>query len=190
MSITLLHLEKNADVPVAPREEAGIYLTLRGTRGSCHNVKATYFPIHLSSGLIPLQRFECQPKINSQHPGSSGAPVTNPKRAPGAKFNSPGGLNPFDNSRGKQSSMPTHTSIPDSLFETAYTSQEPCQNRRGNLSLPPQLEMRPSSIELTPVDSRETHPKSTVFLTTLRQHEKLPEVTVTSRGNPGFPAST
>ena len=33
-------------------------------------------------------------------------------------------------------------------------------------------------------------PKSTVFLTSNRHKEKLPEVTGTSQGNPGFPAAT
>ena len=53
-----------------------------------------------------------------------------------------------------------------------------------------QLEMRPSSIAPTPVESREAPPNSTVSLTSHRHHEKLPEVTVTSGGNPGFPAAT
>ena len=39
--------------------------------------------------------------------------------------------NPFDNSRGKQSSMHPHKSRHDSLFETAYTLRDPSQNRRG-----------------------------------------------------------
>ena len=33
-SIALLPLERNADIPVAPREEAGIYLTLEGNPGA------------------------------------------------------------------------------------------------------------------------------------------------------------
>ena len=55
---------------------------------------------------------------------------------------------------------------------------------------PPQLEMRPSSIAPNRVESREAPPKSTVFLTSHRHPEKLPEVTVTGLGNIGFPAST
>ena len=149
-----------------------------------------YFPIHLRSGLIPLHRFECQPKINSQHEQSSDAPVANLKRAPGPKFTSPGGLNPLDNSRGKQSSMPPHKSRPDSLFETAYTPRDPRQNRRETPRFLPQLEMRPSSIAQIPLESPEATPNSTVFLTSHRHHEKLPEVAVTSRGSPGFPAAT
>ena len=61
----------------------------------CHNSKATSFPIHLRSGLISLHRFECQPRIISQHKGSSDAPVANPKRAPCPKFNSAGGMKPL-----------------------------------------------------------------------------------------------
>ena len=84
--------------------------------------------------------------------------------------------------------MPPHTSRPDSLFETAYTSRDPRQNTRGTLRLPTQLEMRPSSIAPNPVVSREAPSNSTVFLTSNRHPEKLPEVTVTSPGNPGFPS--
>ena len=136
---------------------------------SCHNSKATYIPIHSRSGLIPLYQFKCQLRINSQHEGSSDAPVTNPKRAPGPKFNSPGGLNPFDNSRGKQSSMPPHKSITDFLFEITYTPRNPHQSRRGTLRFPPELEMRPSSIAPNPVEFREAPPNSTVTLTSQRQ---------------------
>ena len=133
-----------------------------------------------------LHGFECQPRINSQHEGSSDAPVTNPKRAPGPKFNSPGGLNPFDNSRGKQSSMPPHTSRSDSLFEMAYTAQDPRLNRRGTLKFPPQLEMRPPSIAPKVLESREAPPNSAVFLTSHRHPEKLAEITVTSQWNRGL----
>ena len=85
--------------------------------------------------------------------------------------------------------MPQHKSRPDSLFETADTTQDPRQNRRGTLRFPPQLEMRPSSIAPTPEESREAPHNSKGFLTSHRHHEKLPEVTVTTRGNPKFPAT-
>ena len=97
---------------------------------------------------------------------------------------------PVNNWRGKQSSMPPHTSRPDSLFEMAYTARDPRQNKRGALRFPPQYKMRPSSIAPNPVESREAHPKSTVFLISHRDPEKLPEVIITSQGNPGFPATT
>jgi len=84
--------------------------------------------------------------------------------------------------------MPPHTSRPDSLFETAYTSRDPCQNRRGTLKFPPQFEKRPSSIAPNPVVSREAPPNSTVFLTFHRHPEKLPEVPcLTSRKTSTFP---
>ena len=105
----------------------------RGTRGPCHNSKASYLPMHSRSGLISLHLFECQLRINSQHEGSSDAPVANPKTTPCPKFNSAEDRNPFDNSRGKQSSMSPHTSRPDSLFGMAYTARDPRQNRKGNL---------------------------------------------------------
>ena len=137
-----------------------------------------------------MHRFKCQPRINSQHEGSSDAFVANVKRAPGPIFHSDGGMKPLDNSRGKQNSMPPHTLRPDSLFETAYTARDPRQNRRGTLRFLPQLEMKPSSIAPTLMESREAPPKSTVFLTTHRHPDKLPKVTVKSRGNPRFPAAT
>ena len=151
-----------------------------GTHGSCQNTKATYFPIHSRSGLIPLPQFLCQLRINSQHEESSDAPVAKWKRAPGPIFHSDGGMKPLDNSRGKQNSMPPHTLRPDSLFETAYSARDPRQNRTGTLRFPPQLEMRPSSITPKPLESREAPPNSTVSLTSHRHPEMLPEVTVTS----------
>ena len=62
--------------------------------------------------------------------------------------------------------------------------------RRGTLRFLPQLVMRPSSIAPNPVEFREALPNSTVTLTSQRHTEKLPEVTGTSRWNPGFPAAT
>ena len=62
--------------------------------------------------------------------------------------------------------------------------------RRGTLWFLPQLVMRPSSIAPNPVEFREAPPNSTVTLTSQRHAEKLPEVTGTSRWNPGFPAAT
>ena len=84
--------------------------------------------------------------------------------------------------------MPPHKSRTDFLFETTYTPRDPHQNRRGTLRFPPELEMRPFSIAPNPVESQELPPNSTVFLTSHRHHEKLPEVTITSQGNTGFPA--
>ena len=86
--------------------------------------------------------------------------------------------------------MPSHSSRPDSLFETAYTARQPCQNRRVTLRFSPQLEMRPCSIARNTVESREAPPHSTVSLISHRHTKKLPEITVTNRGNPGFPAAT
>ena len=54
----------------------------------------------------------------------------------------------------------------------------------------PQLEMRSSSIAPNSVEFLEAPPNTTVFLTSHRHPEKLPDVTFTSRGNPGFLAAT
>ena len=97
---------------------------------------------------------------------------------------------PVNTSRGKRNSMPQPKMRPDSPVPTL---QGPCDRSlkwRGTLRFLPQLEMRPSSIAPNPVESREAPPNSTVSLTSQRHPEKLPEVTGTSRGNPGFPAAT
>ena len=52
-SIALRHMERNANIPVTPRKEAGIYLTVEGNLGPCKNSKATVFSIHSRSGLMP-----------------------------------------------------------------------------------------------------------------------------------------
>ena len=52
-SIALHHMERNANVTVAPREEAGIYLTVEGNLGPGNNSKAKFFPIHSRSGQMP-----------------------------------------------------------------------------------------------------------------------------------------
>ena len=52
------------------------------------------------------------------------------------------------------------------------------------------LKMMPFSISPNPVEFREVTPNSTVSLSSQRHNEKLPEVTGTSRGNPGFSAVT
>ena len=43
-SIALLPLERNADIPVAPREEAGIYLTLEGNPGALSQFESHSYP--------------------------------------------------------------------------------------------------------------------------------------------------
>ena len=73
------------------------------------------------------------------------------------------------------------------------TREKPHMSRpswRKTRRLPRHREMRPSSIAPNQVESREAPANSTVFLTSHSHPEKLPEVTVTSRGNPGFPAAT
>ena len=66
---------------------------------------------------------------------------------------------------------------------------------RSGLPFPSPGDVPDPGIELAyiaphPVESREAHTKSTVSLSSQRHNEKLPEVTGTSRGNPGFSAMT
>ena len=97
---------------------------------------------------------------------------------------------PVNTSRGKRSSLPQPKKRPHSPVPTLQGLCNRSHTWRGTLRFLPQLEMRPSSIAPNPVESREAHPNSTVSLTSQRHPEKLPEVTGTSRGNPGFPAAT
>ena len=97
---------------------------------------------------------------------------------------------PVNNSRGKRSSIPPHKTRPDSPVPTLQGPCDLSQKWRGTLRFLPDLEIRPSSIAANPVESREASPSSIVSLTSQRHTEKLPEVTGTSRGNPGFPAAT
>ena len=87
---------------------------------------------------------------------------------------------PVNNSRGKRSSIPPHKTRPDSPVPTLQGPCDPNQKWRGTLRFLPPLEMRPSSIAPNPVDSRKATPNSTVYLTSQRHPEKLPEVTSTS----------
>ena len=100
---------------------------------------------------------------------------------------------PVNNSRGKRSSIPQHKTRPDSPVPTLQGLCDPNQTSAsevtiGTLRFLPPLEIRTSSIARNPVESQEMRPSSTVSLTSQRHPEKLPVVTRTSRGNPGFPA--
>ena len=102
---------------------------------------------------------------------------------------------PVNNPRGKRSSIPPHKTRPDFLYQLCRetvirVSTGARKPRRGTMRFLPPLEMRLSSIARNPVESREAPPNSTVSLTSQRHPEKLPEVTGTCRGNPGFPAAT
>ena len=74
--------------------------------------------------------------------------------------------------------------------DITITGWDPSQKRTGSLRFLRPLEMRPSSIAPHPVESREAPTNSTVSLSSQRHNEKLPEVTGTSRGTPGFSAVT
>ena len=95
---------------------------------------------------------------------------------------------PVNNSRGKRSSLPPHKTRPDSPVPTVQGPCDRSQKQRATLEFLPQLEIRPSSNAPNPVEYREAPHNSTVSLTSQRHAEKFPEITSTSRGNPGFPA--
>ena len=56
--MSLLRLERSANVPVAPREEAGIYLTLEGNPGVLSQFKSHVYPHRLEirpDSLVPIR---------------------------------------------------------------------------------------------------------------------------------------
>ena len=97
---------------------------------------------------------------------------------------------PVNNSKGKRRSIPQQKTRCDSLVPILQGPRVPSQKRRASLRFLRPLEMKPSSIAPQPVESREAPTNSTVSLSSQRHNEKLPEVTGTSRGNPGFSAMT
>ena len=97
---------------------------------------------------------------------------------------------PVNNSSSKRSSMPQHKTRPASPVPTLQGPWHRSQKCRETLRFLPQLVTRPSSIAPNTVESGEAPPNFRVSLTSQRHPEKLPEVTGTSQGNPGFPAST
>ena len=85
----------------------------------------------------------------------------------------------------------------DMLYETTEVSRDYRPNSRGTLSLPPQVKKNPDFPASTRDDALflctdasgvpRGPSNSTIFLTSPKHPEKLPEVTVTCRGKPGFP---
>ena len=144
----------------------------------------------LDKNPMPTHHFEGNPVDESTSRRGTDTPMHCLEKTAGFKYNLTSGLSPSNNSRGKLSSIPQHRTRPDSPVPTLQRPCDQSQKWRGTLRLLPQLEMRPSSIAPNPVESREAPPNSTVSLSSHRHPEKIPEVTVTSRGNPGFPAAT
>src|SRR5574341_1174367 len=111
------------------------------------------------------------------------------EKTPGSKYSSTSGLSP----RGHlERQAEFHASTQDEAWLSCPQSAGTLRSEseiRGSLRFLPQLEMRPSSNAPSPVESREALPPP-VSLASQSHHEKPPEVTCTSRGNPGFPAST
>ena len=190
-SIPLLCLERDPDCPVARQQEVALTLKLeRKPRG-----RYTYqkIPISLSTqdkSRCPGNSSNVTLRMKSQHEGALTPLCTVLKNPQVPNTARQVACNPVNSSSGKRSSMPQHKMRPDSPVSTL---QGPCDRSlkwRGTLSFLPQLGTRPSSIAPNPVESREAPPNSTVFLTSQRHPEKLPELIGTSRGNPGFPAAT
>ena len=144
----------------------------------------------LEKNPMPGHLFEGNPVDEGTTRRGTDTPVHCPKKPAGSTYSSTSGLSPRENSRGKLSSMPQHKTRPDSPVTTLQGPCDRSQKWRGTLRFRPQHEMRPSSIAPNPVESQEAPPKSTVSLTSQRHPEKLPDVTGTSRGKPGFPAET
>ena len=127
--------------------------------------------------------------MKEQH-GGTDTPVHRPEKTAGYSYSSTSACHPVNNSRGKRRSIPAHKTRPDSPLPTMQGCCDQNQKWIGTLKFLPPLEMRPSSISANPVESREVLPNSTVSLTSQRNPENPPEVTGTSRGNPGILAKT
>src|SRR5574337_1155265 len=117
--------------------------------------------------------------------------VLRSEKTPGSKYSSTSGLSPQGHLE-RQAEF--HASTLDEAWlsspQSAGTLRSESEIRR-TLRFLPQLEMRPSSNAPNPVESREAPPPPPpVSLTSQSHHEKPPEVTCTSRGKPGFPASS
>ena len=138
----------------------------------------------------PGHLFECNPVDEVTTQMGTDTPVHCPEKPQVPNTARQVACHPVNTSRGKRSSMPQPKKRPHSPVPTLQGLCNRSHTWRGTLRFLPQLEMRPSSIAPNPVESREAHPNSTVSLTSQRHPEKLPEVTGTSRGNPGFPSAT
>ena len=124
------------------------------------------------------------PSIPTQHEERSDSLVAHLEKAQIPCLNSTGGLTPLYNSRGKRSSMPKTETRPDFPVETGKEHLDPCCNWRGNLSFLPQLEMRMYSPAVTREEFHSAPHNLKKGLTSLRQQEGFPEVTVLIREEP------
>ena len=129
-------------------------------------------------------------RMKSQHKRELTPQLHRPGKAAGSKYNSTSGLTPKEQLQRQADFLASTETRTDSPVPTLQRPCDQSQKWRGTLWLPPQLEMTQSPKAQNPVESREAAIKSTVFLTFHRHPEKLPEVTVTSPGNPGFHAAT
>ena len=65
--IALVSLARNADVPVTPREEAGIYLTLEGNPGPLSQFKSYGFthPLKIRSDFLAPIRMSAENQLTT-----------------------------------------------------------------------------------------------------------------------------
>ena len=139
--------------------------------------------------LMPGHLFEGNPVDEGTTRRGTDTPVHRPQKLQVPHTTRHVACHPMNNSRGKWSSITPHKTRSDSPVSTLQGPCDPSQKWRGTLTLLPQSEIRSSSIAPVSVKSREAPLNSTVSLTSQRHPAKLPEVTGTSRGNPGFPAT-
>ena len=117
-------------------------------------------------------------------------PMHLPEKPTGSTHSSTRGLKPPEQLERQAEFHSSEKTRPDSPVPTLQGHCDRSQKWRGSLRFLRPLEMRPSSIAPHPVESREAPTNSTASLSSQRHNEKLPEVTGTSRWNPGFPAAT
>ena len=139
---------------------------------------------------MPGPLFECNPVDEITTRNGTETPcivLKNPRVANTARQVA---CHPLNNSRCKRSSIPQPKTRTDSPVPTLQGPCDRSQKWRGTLRFLPENVKNLFSISANPVESREAPPNSTVSLVSQRHPEKLPEVTGTSRGNPGFPVAT
>ena len=155
----------------------------------CHIPKDSDVPVRPYNPM-PGHLFQCNPVDEVATRRGTDTPVHRPEKPIGSKYSSTSGMSPHEHLEWQAG---FHASTQAQTCLSVSTLQGPCdhsQKWRGTLRFLPQLGTRPFSIAPNTVESREAPPNSSVSLTSQRHPEKLPEVTGTSRGNPGFPTAT
>ena len=139
----------------------------------------------------PDTSYKATPWLKAQHEGALTPPCIVWKTLQVPHTAQQVACHPVNNSKGKRSSIPPHKTRPDSPVPTLKGPCDPRQIQpQGSQERNPEVPASTRDDTLFHCtkarESLEAPPNSTVSLTSQNHPEKLPEVTCTSRGNPGF----